>query len=85
MLDELVDRLAADGFAGVGRVANFVLVAHPVHHFGDAAERSGGAFPRFARLDVGGGEKREGRTFVLLFPWDADHLEKLQGLADSGG
>ena len=85
VLDELVDRLAADGFAGVGRVANFVLVAHPVHHLSDSAERSGSTFPRFARLDVGEGEKREGGAFVLLFPRNANYLEKLECLADSCG
>jgi len=80
-----MDCLAAYGFAGVGSVADFVLVAHPVHHLGDPAERSGGAFPGLARFDVGESEKREGRAFVLLFPWDADHLEKLKCLDDFCG
>ncbi len=85
VLDELVDCLTADGLAGVWCVADFVLVAHPVHHLGDPAEWSGGAFPGSARFDVGEGEKCEGRAFVLLFPRNADHLEQLKRLADSCG
>lgn len=38
VLDELVDGLAADGFAGVGFVVDAVVVAHPVHDFGDTAQ-----------------------------------------------
>jgi hypothetical protein len=77
--------ISANCFAGVGGVADSVVVAHPVHHLGDAAEWSGGAFPGFARLDVGEGEKREGGAFVLLLTRNADHLEKLKCLADSCG
>lgn len=78
-LDELVDGLAADGLAGVGLVAHAVVIAHPVHDLGDAAQGCLGGRPFTARADVGEGEQGEGGAVVLLLLGDADGDKKLKG------